>query len=367
MTSSVMAANMGSKADRCNCGCIAKLRRGTTSAFHEPDARQRIQRDFASGVSSDREAAHDAWREGAGQAPGRSATAVALLPEGERILLKSPGSLLRELHRRRALAHLPQPDGVPTPDRRLLLREYGSLLFPHAIWPVHAPVRAERAGQPHLVMLIPGFGSHAWRMAPLRRALERAGHDVVDWGMGWNLGAREDEFARLCDRTRLMARSGRRKVTLVGWSLGGLFAREAAKQVPDSVGLVITMGTPFSGDMHGNNAWRVYHWIAGHSVDDPPIGEDLAAKPPVRTIALWSARDGIVHRRAAHGKPAERDAVRHVRCNHMGFAWHPAAAEAVLDLLAQYGPQMLGSDGADAVPDVSRSDRMMDKNSRGNA
>jgi len=122
------------------------------------------------------------------------------------------------------------------------------------------------------------------------------------------------------------------KVALVGWSLGGLFAREIARREPDRVSCVITMGTPFSGDMRANNAWRAYQLITGHPVDKPPVDCAFAEKPPVPTIALWSPRDGVIHPRSAAGWPGERDRAVALRCTHMDFA---ASPEAIAEVLRQ--------------------------------
>lgn len=119
-------------------------------------------------------------------------------------------------------------------------------------------------------------------------------------------------------------------VVLLGWSLGGLYARELAKRSPDKVAKVITMGSPFSGDRRANNAWRLYQLVTGHSVDSPPIDADLSVKPPVPTAALWSPRDGIVSPRSSCGRPGERDRAIALRCTHMGFSFAPEAIEAVL-------------------------------------
>lgn len=131
-----------------------------------------------------------------------------------------------------------------------------------------------------------------------------------------------------------MARKEGEPLVLVGWSLGGLFAREVAKRHPEAVRLVVTMGTPFSGDRRANNAWRAYQLIAGHSVDEPPIGQDMSAKPPVPTVALWSARDGIVSPRSACGRKGERDLAIPMRCTHLGFAAHPDVAAMLKRLVA---------------------------------
>lgn len=230
-----------------------------------------------------------------------------------------------ELARRAALARQPRPDGVRGPPLRLLLGEF-------ATWARLAPrpIEVVPAQRPGSVMLLPGFGAHPARMRPMARALEHAGHRVFDWGLGFNLGPTAQNFAFLLGRTASIARLEGAPVALVGWSLGGLFAREIARQRPECVGRVITMGTPFSGDRRANNAWRAYQLITGHPVDEPPIEGDFSAKPPVPTTALWSARDGVVSPRCARGWPGERDRAVAVRCSHLGFARDPAVIAAVL-------------------------------------
>ncbi|MET0180469.1 MAG: alpha/beta hydrolase [Novosphingobium sp.] len=179
-------------------------------------------------------------------------------------------------------------------------------------------------------MLLPGFATRPWRMRALHQGLEAAGHRVFDWGLGRNMGASATLLERLGDRIAAIAAQEGESLILVGWSLGGLYAREAAKLHPDSVALVVTLGSPFSGDLHANRAWRAYHGITGQDVAVPPVVGRLAAKPPVRTVALWSPRDGIVHRRAARGRAGERDAAVALRCTHLGFPGHPAVLAEVL-------------------------------------
>ena len=131
-------------------------------------------------------------------------------------------------------------------------------------------------------------------------------------------------------RVGALARREHRPVVLVGWSLGGLFAREIARRQPENVAKVITMGTPFSGDPRNNNAWRAYQVITGHAVDAPPIPCDFATKPPVPTVALWSPRDGVIHPRSACGWPQERDRAVAIRCTHLGFSTDPRVSAEVL-------------------------------------
>lgn len=238
-----------------------------------------------------------------------------------------------EIARRQALAFQPRPQGARGPKWERLL---GELNTPVEHWQAtRRPREVAVAGSAsHPVMLLPGFGTHPARMKPLARALEAAGHRVSDWGLGFNFGPSEERFERLCERVVSMARKEGEPLVLVGWSLGGIFAREVARLHPEAVRLVITMGTPFSGDRRANNAWRAYQLIAGHSVDEPPIGAEMSAKPPVPTIALWSARDGIVSPRSACGRKGERDLAVAMRCTHLGFAAHPDVAAMLNRLIA---------------------------------
>jgi len=167
-------------------------------------------------------------------------------------------------------------------------------------------------------MVIPGFLASDRSTLGLQRALAKAGYRVAGWGLGLNRGARADTLERLVEQVERHGRG--RKVILVGWSLGGIFAREAAKRRPELVAKVVTLGAPFSGDPRANNAWRLYELIAGHRVDSPPIEVKPAEKPPVPTLALWSRRDGMVAPACARGGEGESDRQMELDCTHMGFA-----------------------------------------------
>jgi hypothetical protein len=245
---------------------------------------------------------------------------------GPTAAFQSPTSGLRH---RFALAREPRLEPVTGPPWRRFAGE-----LEYIVEPLRRSLRkagdTPRATHPRTVMLLPGFATHPVRMRHLARGLHDAGHRVSHWGMGFNWGASAERFDRAEARlTELAARDGE-PVMLVGWSLGGLFAREIAKRRPESVAKVVTMGSPFSHSPRANNVWRAYQFIAGHRVDEPPVKVDLAGKPPVETVALWSPRDGIVHPRAARGRPGERDREVALRCTHMGFAYDPEAIAAVL-------------------------------------
>ncbi len=245
----------------------------------------------------------------------------------------------RAIAARSALAFQARPSEARGPALAFLLSE---LKTPYENWSAERagrrdPPVATPDGMSQPVMLLPGFGTHPVRMKGLRTALEGAGHRVSDWGLGFNFGPSADRFDRLCERVVMLSRREGTPLVLVGWSLGGLFAREIAHRHPEAVAMVITMGSPFSGDRRANNAWRAYQAITGHAVDAPPVGERcFGAKPPVPTIALWSPRDGIVSPRSSCGRPGERDRAIALRCTHLGFAGHPEVARTVLSLIGTH-------------------------------
>lgn len=233
-----------------------------------------------------------------------------------------------EIARRFALAREPQPEGAQAPRRELLIAELGVVFEP--VRRIFHPWQPAAAVTARTVMLLPGFGAHPSRMRYMARQLEAAGHKVKRWGQGFNLGVAPDTLDRIEERLLgIHARYGR-PVHLVGWSLGGVFAREIAKRHPDKVAKVITLGSPFSGHPRANNGWRAYHLVAGHRVEEPPVECAVNLKPPVETVAFWSARDGIVHPRSARGRAGERDRAIALRCTHMGFVRAREPIEAVL-------------------------------------
>ena len=167
-------------------------------------------------------------------------------------------------------------------------------------------------------MVIPGFIANDRTTMELRRAMAEAGFRVHPWRHGMNWGARADTLEQLKRAVELCGHD--EPLVLVGWSLGGLYAREIARAEPDRVRVVATLGTPVWGDRRRyTNVWKLYEWVAGHPVDDPPIAES-AEKPPVPTLAIWSRRDGIVGVPSARGTEGTRDKEAEVSSTHMGFA-----------------------------------------------
>jgi pimeloyl-ACP methyl ester carboxylesterase len=167
----------------------------------------------------------------------------------------------------------------------------------------------------------------------IRRALGRDEGVIRAWGLGVNLGAKADTLELL--GRRLDEIYDGRPVLLVGWSLGGMFARELAYRHPDKVRAVATLCSPFSGDLKTNtNVRELYERIAGHDVNEPPFPRSNG-KPPVPTLAFWSRRDGIVAPSAARGRDHEIDRGIEIDTYHVGAVlWRPALSRIVGEIEA---------------------------------
>ena len=198
--------------------------------------------------------------------------------------------------------------------------------MPRAIYGFgHLGPRGPEDGPPALV--IPGFIASDRTTMELRRALAADGWQVHPWEMGWNMGARADTVDRL--KARMDAISPDEPMLVVGWSLGGVFARALALAHPERVKAVVTLGSPFSGDPRANNVWKLYELVAGHKVDNPPI-ERRSDKPDVPTLAIWSRADGIVAPASARGLVQESDKIVELHCSHMAFGVSRSTAKQVV-------------------------------------
>jgi pimeloyl-ACP methyl ester carboxylesterase len=213
-------------------------------------------------------------------------------------------------------------DALPPGRRRIAELGWNVARFVNGFGP-RGPI-GPTDGPPALV--IPGFLATDRTTLPLRKALAQDGWRVHGWGLGWNRGVKHDTILRLRERLDEISDE---PVLLVGWSLGGLFARELARTSPERVRAVVTLGSPFSGDPHQNHVWRLYEWVAKHKVDDPPVPR-ITDKPPVPHLALWSRKDGLIAPRAAKGLEHERDQAVEIDCAHMAFGVSHRAARKVV-------------------------------------
>jgi hypothetical protein len=218
------------------------------------------------------------------------------------------------------------------PAKHLLAREAAAFAKMRFMATFGMAVDLPKMGAGEMVMVIPGFMASDRTTGRIRRSLDNAGYQTCGWGLGRNRGVKADIFERMDARFAELSLSY--PITLVGWSLGGLVAREYAKYAPHRVSQVITLGSPFSGDPRANNAWRVYEKIAGHKIDDLPLPLVLKEKPPVPTTAFWSARDGVVAPFAARGLAGEADQNIELECSHMAFVAQADAIRQIAKVIA---------------------------------
>src|SRR5512142_403176 len=121
-------------------------------------------------------------------------------------------------------------------------------------------------GDGHPVLTLPGFLASDLSMAPMRRYLKELGYDARAWQMGRNIGGVARMRAALRDRLAEIHGETGRKISIVGWSLGGVYARDLALQAAEMVRSVVTLGSPFANDVTATNATRLYELLSGETV-----------------------------------------------------------------------------------------------------
>lgn len=197
------------------------------------------------------------------------------------------------------------------------------------------PICVAGAGKGEPVIVIPGMMSGDNSTSFLRRSLAASGFDARPSGMIFNTGATPQRVNDLQRRIASLYEETGQPVTLVGWSLGGLFARLLGQRCPDQLCRVVTMGSPFSGDPHANHAWRLYELLNGHKVTASPFPEDFRIKPPVDTIAIWSPNDGVVSPESSRGLPEQSDRQFEVEATHMEMATSTLCVTQIIGLLGE--------------------------------
>jgi pimeloyl-ACP methyl ester carboxylesterase len=197
-------------------------------------------------------------------------------------------------------------------------------------------LRAPR-GDGHPVLTLPGFLGSDLSMAPMRRYLKELGYDTNAWNLGRNIGGVSRMRASLRDRLAEVHDITGRKVSLVGWSLGGVYARDLAQQMPDMVRYVVTLGSPFANDVRATNATRLYEALSGEMVEEnSELRKAIAGDLPVPTTSIYSRSDGIVNWRTCLLRPSDTaENVEVYLASHVGLGVNAAALWAVADRLAQ--------------------------------
>jgi hypothetical protein len=232
----------------------------------------------------------------------------------------------------------PQATGrLRPPGVGLLLAEArGIFEFNASVFLLPLLMRAPK-GDGHPVLTLPGFLASDLSMVPMRRYLNEMGYDCYAWRMGRNIGGVSRIRAALRERLAEIHAATGRKVSIIGWSLGGVYARDLALQLPHMVRYVVSLGSPFANDVRATNATRLYEALTGETVEDnSELRLAIAGDLPVPTTSIYSRADGIVNWRTCllcQSETAENIEIH--LASHIGLGVNPAALWAVADRLAQ--------------------------------
>ena len=227
---------------------------------------------------------------------------------------------------------------VNPPSRMLLLLEGRAIpeLFGFAAsLPTLTALAPRGDGQP--VLVLPGLTTSDRSTVALRRFLRSKGFRAYGWELGLNFGPLPGIEDGLIARVEELHEKYEQKVSLVGWSLGGIYARQLGKMMPEKIRQVVSLGSPFGGDPRATNAWRVYQMASGQSVDEghKHMGGAIHEAPPVPTTAIYSKTDGICAWQNCIERESETTENIEVKASHCGLGHHPAAVYAIADRLAQ--------------------------------
>jgi pimeloyl-ACP methyl ester carboxylesterase len=215
-----------------------------------------------------------------------------------------------------------------------LLAESGALM---ATWPL---LTTAPRGDGHPVMVLPGFATSDAMTVALRQFLAVMGYQVFPWELGWNLDQHSagENGEHIACRIEQIAQETGQAVSLVGWSLGGILAREAARRNHSGLRQVISLGSPFTGDPRATTISGLYEMLTGNHHSAPRLRERYfeSHRPlPVPTSAIYSKSDGITAWRNCLGDEGPISENIEVHTSHFGMVASPAVFWAVADRLAQ--------------------------------
>jgi len=206
-------------------------------------------------------------------------------------------------------------------------------------WLAQAP-----EGDNHPVLVLPGFAASDDSTVLLRRFLNAKSLAAKPWNLGRNLGPRASTGTPLTDSlgkrlSEIYQKADNRKVSLIGWSLGGVYARLLARNFPDQVRQVITLGSPFGGSPRATAVARLFETLSGRSIPDIENrhGDALNASPPpgIPTTAIYSRSDGVVAWPISMEQPSQLTDNIEVYSSHIGLGVNPFVFHAIADRLSQ--------------------------------
>lgn len=196
-------------------------------------------------------------------------------------------------------------------------------------------------GDGHPVIVLPGLGAADHSTYFIRNFLSSIGYDAYPWGLGRNLGPKDGldtMINEILERIQeISLENDGAKVSIIGWSLGGIYAREIAKAAPDLVRQVITLGTPFKGNAGGTNATFLYELLSkDKSHQDPGIVEKIAKKPDVPFTSIYSKTDGVVSWKCSiEEETGLSENIEVPGASHLGLGHNAISMHIIADRLSQ--------------------------------
>jgi pimeloyl-ACP methyl ester carboxylesterase len=238
--------------------------------------------------------------------------------------------------KKRTEEHQSEKDAPPSP--LLLAMEVRAAFEFCSVLPSWPALMTAPVGDGHPVIVLPGLSTSDASTLPMRSYLQNLGYKISGWNQSYNFGMRAGVLERAKQHVLEEYEAYGEKVSLIGWSLGGIMAREIAKDLPNQIRGVITMGSPFAGSRSSTNAYRVYEITSERSAHQDMEEYDLPSAPPVPTTSIFSRTDGIVSWRSSVQAPCSKNPHTEnveVLASHLGLPLNPIVWWAVADRLAQ--------------------------------
>ncbi len=228
---------------------------------------------------------------------------------------------------------------IRPPSSLLLMTEFGRGALGLGTYMMSIPFLQFMArGDGHPVLVLPGMLTSDHSTLPLRFFLKSRSYAAYPWALGRNLLAHRELEVKLLGKLEELYFKYGRKVSLIGWSAGGVFARALAHARPHQIRQVITLASPFQGISKKSNIEFISEWLSGDPVDDLDeiIISKAAKSPPVPSTAIYSRADGVVSWQAC--KEAHEDEFSEnveVLASHIGMGHNPQVLLCIADRLSQ--------------------------------
>lgn len=201
--------------------------------------------------------------------------------------------------------------------------------------PFRALYQTKNQGDGHPVLVLPGFMASDMSTAPLRKFVNKIGYQSIPWNLGRNY-ARMEHLGMLIEKIDTEFEKYGQEISLIGWSLGGVYARQIAKERPDKIRQIITLGSPFKGIEEPNNAaWMYNQLVKRKKIREaaPELIEEFPKPAPVPTTAIFTKEDGVVPWQMCLEEESPIHQNIQVFGSHLGLGVNPSVLKIIADRL----------------------------------